>query len=48
MVASRSDKETLGRKKSKFLGFGDHLSHVKSPRVKDKGYSLSNRKTKIK
>lgn len=47
LMASRSDKGPLGRRESKFLGFGDHLGHVKAPRVKDKGYSLSSRKTKI-
>lgn len=38
LVAIRSHKETLRRKKSKFLGFGDHLRHIKAPRVA--GFSL--------
>lgn len=47
LVVIRPDKGLLGRKESKFLGFRDHLSHIKAPRAKDRGYSLSSRKTKI-
>ena len=47
LLGGRSDKGPLGRKESKILGFGDHLSHVKATRVKDKGYALYRRKTKI-